>query len=281
MAELQFTKVLVGVDFSPAENALLSCLPELDQWGTKTLVLAHMIPVSYPASAGYGHEADYLKELEEKAEPLRQAGLAVETLVRDSSHPAKDFAALAGELGANMMLVGSRSHNFVHKLFLGSFATEVLQHARLPVLIERIEKSTQQTVEACEAVCRKNLDKVLLATDLSREAVAAEKAAMALSEKAGQVNLLTVAGENLSEEAARNHLEALKKRLSASGKEGEILIAEGVPSAAIIQEARDDYTLIIMGKHGNGRHTEALLGSTAEKVCRDARRPVLVVPSPD
>ena len=280
MSEITFNKVLVGVDFSPAENALLSCLPELKRWGTETLVLAHMLPVGYTSISSYGHEADYLKELEEKAEPLRQAGLTVETLVRDSSHPAKGFAALAGELGADMMLVGSRSHNFVHKLFLGSFATEVVQHAKLPVLIERIEKSAQQTVEACEAVCRQNLDKVLLATDLSREAVAAEKAAIALSEKAGQINLLTVAGEDLSEEAARDHLEALKKRLSASGREGEILIAEGVPSAAIIQKARDGYTLIIMGKHGNGGHAETLVGSTAEKVCRDSGRPVLVVPSP-
>ncbi|MCL7943062.1 universal stress protein [Marinobacter sp. ATCH36] len=280
MSEITFNKVLVGVDFSPAENALLSCLPELKRWGAETLVLVHMIPVGYTATAGYGHEAEYLKELEEKAEPLRQAGLTVKTLVRDSSHPAKSFVALAGELGADMMLVGSRSHNFVHKLFLGSFATEVLQQTELPVLVERIEKSAEQTAEACEAVCRQNLDKVLLATDLSREAVAAEKVAVGLSEKAGQVNLLTVAGEDLSEEAARDHLEALKKRLSASGREGEILIAEGVPSAAIIQEARDGYTLIIMGKHGNGRHAETLVGSTAEKVCRDSGRPVLVVPSP-
>ncbi|MFN2361176.1 MAG: universal stress protein [Marinobacter sp.] len=280
MSEITFNKVLVGVDFSPAENALLSCLPELKRWGTETLVLAHILPVGYTSISSYGHEADYLKELEEKAEPLRKSGLTVETLVRDSSQPSKDFAALAVELGADLMLVGSRSHNFLHKLFLGSFATEVLQNAQLPVLIERIEKSAQQTVDVCEAVCRQNLDKVLLATDLSREAVAAERVAIALSERAGQVNLLTVAGEDLSEEAARDHLEALKKQLSASGKEGEILITEGIPSASIIEEARDDYTLIIMGKHGNGRHTEALLGSTAEKVCRDAGRPVLVVPSP-
>jgi len=280
MSEIQFNKVLVGVDFSPSENALLSCLPELKRWGTETLVLAHMIPVGYTATAGYGHEADYLKELEEKAEPLRQAGLTVETRVRDSSQPAKDFVALAGELGADMMLVGSRSHNFLHKLFLGSFATEVLQQAELPVLVERIEKSAEQTVEACEAVCRQNLDKVLLATDLSREVVNAEKTAIALAEKAGQVNLLTVAEEGLSEEAVRDHLDALKQRLPAFGKEGEILIAEGTPSAAIIREALNDYTLIIMGKHGNGRHAESLVGSTAEKVCRDSGRPVLVVPSP-
>ena len=279
MSDIQFNKVLVGVDFSPAENALLSCLPELKRWGTKTLVLAHMVPVGYTSISGYGHEADYLKDLEKTAEPLRQAGLTGETLVRDSTQPAKAFAALAGELDANMIVVGSRSHNFLHKLFLGSFATEVLQHSKVPVLIERIEKSAQQTVEACEAVCRQNLDKVLLATDLSREVVEAEQTAIALSEHAGQVNLLTVTNKEFSAEAAKDHLEALKNRLAQPGNATEILVTEGTPSEVIISEARNDYTLIILGKHGNGRRTETLIGGTAEKVCRDAQRPVLVVPS--
>lgn len=167
MSENRFNKVVVGVDFSPAENALLSCLPELKRWGTETLVLAHMVPVGYTSVSGYGHEGDYLQDLEKTAGPLREAGLTVETLVRDSTHPAKAFAALADEVDANMIVVGSRSHNFLHKLFLGSFATEVIQHARVPVLIERIEKSARQTVATCEAVCRQNLDRILLATDLS------------------------------------------------------------------------------------------------------------------
>lgn len=98
MTDIKFNKVLVGVDFSPSENALLSCLADLKQWGTKKLVLAHIIPVRYPVSAGYGHESDYLKELEEKAEPLRKAGLEVETLVRDGAQPGKDFVALARKL---------------------------------------------------------------------------------------------------------------------------------------------------------------------------------------
>ncbi|EMP56892.1 UspA domain-containing protein [Marinobacter santoriniensis NKSG1] len=279
MSEIRFNKVLVGVDFSPAESALLSCLPELKRWGTDTLVMAHMVPVGYTSISGYGHEADYLKDLEKTAEPLRQAGLTVETLVRDSTHPAKAFAALAGEMDANMILVGSRSHNFLHKLFLGSFATEVLQHSRVPVLIERIEKSAQQTAEACEAVCRQNLDKVLLATDLSREVIEAEQTAIALSEHAGQLNLLTVLNKEFSAEAAKDHLEALKNRLVQRGNTTEILMAAGTPSEVIISEARNDYTLIILGKHGNGRRTETLIGSTAETVCRDAQRPVLVVPS--
>lgn len=279
MAELQFTRVLVGVDFSPAENAVLSCLPELKQWGVKTLVLAHMIPVSYPASAGYGHESDYLKELEEKAEPLREAGLEVETLVRDSAQPGKDFNALAREICADMILVGSRSHNFLHRLFLGSFATEVVHQSSLPVLIERIEKSEQATVETCEAVCRRNLDKVLLATDLSDQVVEAERTAVALAGKAGQMDAITITGDQISTEQAEAHLNRLKNQLQAEGAQSQVFVETDKPSEAIAAQAQKDYTLIILGKHGQSWTKEALIGSTASRLCEMAQRPVLVVPA--
>lgn len=279
MAERHFTKVLVGVDFSPAEQALLSCLPELEQWGTKTLVLAHMIPVRYPASAGYGHEAEYLKELEEKAEPLRKAGLGVETLIRDSAQPGKDFVALAREVDADMMLVGSRSHNFLHRLFLGSFATDVLHHATLPVLIERIEQTGEATAETCEAVCRRNLDKVLLATDFSDQATAAEEVALALAEKAGQIHVMAVTDDQNIEGQTREHLNDLKARLDASGARTEVFVGTGKPSDAIASHARQDFTLIIVGKHGHGWTKGALVGSTSARLCEIAQRPVLVVPA--
>lgn len=281
MAEHAFNKVLVGVDFSPAENALLSCLPELVQWGIDSLVLAHMVPVRYPASAGYGHEADYLNELEAKAKPLREAGLEVATLVRDSAQPGKDFAALAREIGADMILVGSRSHNFLHRLFLGSFATEVLHHASLPVLIERIEKTGQATEETCEAVCRRNLNKVLLATDLSYQASAAEELSETLAQKTGRLDVMTVLDGTASEEHASRHLNRLKQRLEARGGQTDVFIqtTAGKASDAIAACARQDYTLIIIGKHGHGWTRDALIGSTADRLCQIARRPILVVPA--
>lgn len=278
MADIQFTKVLVGVDFSPAENALLSCLPELTQWGTQTLVLAHVIPVRYTGAPGYGHEAQYREALEEKAAPLREAGLEVETLVRNSTQPAKDFVALANDLGADLILVGSRSHNFLHKLFLGSFATKVVHLASLPVLIQRIEKTEQSTVSTCEAVCRRNLDKVLLATDLSDQAAAAERAAMALATKAGQMDVISVTGPDITEAQANAYLQDLKTRLVAEGAHTNVYTASGKASDAIAARATRDYTLIILGKHGHGWSQGAKIGSTADRICQVAQRPVLIVP---
>lgn len=42
-----FNKALVGVDQSPAEESLLSCLPDLGRWGIQSVVLAHVIRIGY------------------------------------------------------------------------------------------------------------------------------------------------------------------------------------------------------------------------------------------
>lgn len=280
MSDRRFETVLVGVDFSPALDALLSCLAGLADWGTRKLVLVHMVPVGYSARAGYGHEQEYLEDLEKRAALLREAGMEVETLVRDSSRPAVQFSALAAELGVDMVLVGSRSHNFVQRLFLGSFASEVIRGSTVPVLIQRIEKTGEATQDLCEAVCRNNLERVLLATDFSEQAVAAEEAALALATRAQRLDVLTVLPEKGGQEPPETRIEALRGRLGEIMPTGEVYtVTTGSPADTIIQFARQGYTLIVVGRHGSGRIASSLIGSTAVKVCEEAQRPVLLVPA--
>jgi nucleotide-binding universal stress UspA family protein len=71
----------------------------------------------------------------------------------------------------------------------------------------------------------------------------------------------------------------------ASGAKIDVdtIVAEGLPFLEIIRKA-DDFAVdaIVMGKIGTRGHVEKLLfGSTAEKVLRGARRPVIVLPEPD
>jgi nucleotide-binding universal stress UspA family protein len=58
------------------------------------------------------------------------------------------------------------------------------------------------------------------------------------------------------------------------------LIVEGVPFVEIVKVASDlDVDLVVMGRQGRAAGlTELLFGSTAEKVLRGARCPVLTVP---
>lgn len=58
------------------------------------------------------------------------------------------------------------------------------------------------------------------------------------------------------------------------------MVVEGAPFIEIIKIANDlDCDLIVLGNHGGDAGlTEILFGSTAEKVLRGARRPVLCIP---
>lgn len=117
--------------------------------------------------AGYGHEDEFRAWLEKDAAPIREAGLTVTTSVTASGVPADELLAVARAEGADLVVVGSRSHNFLYEIFLGSVAKEVIRKSQLPVLIERLEPTKAGQSETCAAVCGRALDRILLATDLS------------------------------------------------------------------------------------------------------------------
>jgi nucleotide-binding universal stress UspA family protein len=58
------------------------------------------------------------------------------------------------------------------------------------------------------------------------------------------------------------------------------MIVIGKPFAEILRVASDlDFAMIVLGTHGRGDIEELLFGSTAEKVLRAARIPVVCVPA--
>lgn len=62
----------------------------------------------------------------------------------------------------------------------------------------------------------------------------------------------------------------------------EILVRKGDPVDEILRQAeKRNCDLIVMGSHGHGIIEEALIGSTARKVLRRSKKPVLVVRLPD
>lgn len=276
-----FKKALVGVDQSPAEESLLSCLPDLGRWGVQSVVLAHVIRIGYAEGAGYGHEEEFRAWLERDAAPIREAGLTVTTSVTASGVPADELLAVARAEGADLVVVGSRSHNFLYEIFLGSVAREVIRKSQLPVLIERLEPTKAGQSETCEAVCGRALDRILLATDLSAQSRSAEEAAVRLAGKAGHIDCLTVLADDATE-GDRQAAEARHREISQSiadigGKAGS-RIERGDPSEMIARIGQEGYSLIIVGKHGRNWAANKIIGSTAAKVCEIARRPVLMMP---
>jgi nucleotide-binding universal stress UspA family protein len=76
-------------------------------------------------------------------------------------------------------------------------------------------------------------------------------------------------------------MEACLARVTAAGREGDIVVVHGVPFHEILETAKSQKVdLIVMGTHGRTGLQHILLGSVAEKVVRLAPCPVLIARQP-
>jgi nucleotide-binding universal stress UspA family protein len=279
-----FDAALVALDLAPSEQPILDCLPDLQRWGVRRVVLTHVIQVGYMHGATTAHQGELEAWLETLASPLRKAGLEVLTSVRASGVPAAEILAAADQHAVDLIVIGSRGHTLIGRLLLGSVARAVIRATTRPVLLEWVEPTAAGTREACEAVCTDTLRHVLFATDFSANAALAEAAALHLAAKAGRVDCVHVIDErdDDADPAAANagaRIDALVKRIEAAGGHGNGIVLQGRPASEIARHAGSHgASLIVVGKHGQSALASLLIGSTAENLCEIAGRPVLMVP---
>lgn len=280
-----FRKALISLDHSASQGPLLDCLTDLRDMGITHVILTHVVKVGYGQGATYGNKDALEDWLRERATPMRAAGLEVDVDIRAAGDVAKDILVAASEHGADLIVIGSRGQNMIRGLFLGSVAREVIRLSTLPVRLEWIEATGKDGDAACERSCHAGLRRLLLATDFSPQAHAAEAAAARLAPHAGIVDLVHVVGPD--EQAryarwpvmARAALDDIALEVRAAGGKAEVHLAEGKASEEIARMAAEsDVDLIVVGKHGQNWVESMAIGSTAANLCEIARRPVLMVP---
>lgn len=280
-----FRTALISLDYSAAQGPLLDCLTDLRDIGITRVVLTHVVKVGYAQGAEYGNRDALEDWLRDRAGPLGEAGLEVEIDIRAAGEVAKDILQAAREHGADLIVIGSRGQNMIRGLFLGSVAREVIRLSTLPVRLEWIEATGRDGDGACERTCHAGLRRVLLATDFSTQAQAAEAAAARLAPRAGIVDLVHVVTPDQAARyprwpvMARAALDTIAHEIAAASGKAEVHLADGKPSDEIARIAAErDADLIIVGKHGQGWVDSLITGSTAASLCEIARRPVLMVP---
>ena len=139
---------------------------------------------------------------------------------------------------------------------------------------------------------------ILVPVDFSPTSLNAMRVAVGLAEPEGDITLLHVIDQGFVDEAvaagmgpseditarlreqAESSFAAALETVPAGGVNVERMIVVGSPFVEILKIARDlDLPMIVMGMRGRSTPAEELLfGSTAEKVLRGARVPVLCVP---
>ncbi len=253
------------------------------------------------------HEA-----LDRPAELLRRAGIPVHTHVRHARHTAEALEQIAADLGAGLIVAGSRRLGELAGRLLGSVAADLLVQARRPVMIARAQAvegaqsdraaPTEEPSAQPNAPAQPPRESELLsvrlivhATDGSAASWSAARCAVALARDTGArlVALFVVNTREARQLAPLEHEALAAMREQGEGAVGKVvdlahqhgvpaqgMLVDGVPGQAIVDTAAAlGADLIVVGSHGASGLERVLLGSVSDFVVRHARCPVLVAPS--
>ncbi len=276
-----FRRILYPTDFSDVSlQALRECVVELARLGTEELHLLHVIDITVVDFEAFELEEVYKQRIEELGEELGGDGLTVKTEVRVGI-PFTEIAEYAQEKKVDLITIPSVGENIWRRMFMGSTASNLARAAKKPVLILKYvggEGNYRPTFGDCREIFRRPL----VAIDFSKCSLRVVQAVKGSEELIDELLLLHSVDyervkdiENNIQIAKRN----LEKTLKAFKVKGEAEVFVGTASSAILGTAiARKASLIVIGKKGRSFLKDLILGSTAERVMRDARVPVLLVP---
>lgn len=282
-------KILIATDFSPASDCLLqSAVSELKKLGLKQVVLAHIIYVANTPGLDDLLKKEAAPELERQKNLLTGAGIEV-VVELGSGIPAHEIDALASAHGVDAILIGSRGRSLAN-LNLGRVSFKLLQLTGHPVFLARINK--QGEGDSCKFSVRSDsFSHILFPTDFSRTSERAfhylENIVREYKAKATLLHVYDaeyheyLSPEGIEEQRSFDgkRLEEMKQRLIALGGQVSVEFAVGHPAEEIIARTKNGQaSLVIMGNHGKGFIKEAIFGSVANEVARQAEAPVFFIP---
>jgi nucleotide-binding universal stress UspA family protein len=140
----RFRKILVPIDFSDHSSAALDVAIDLARTYGATLDLLHCYPIDPGAISPYGivipegfdreiREAAG-RELARWADKASASGVPVEQRL-SAMFPAEVIARTADEIGADLVVMGTRGLSGLKHVLLGSIAERTLRLAHCPVLV--------------------------------------------------------------------------------------------------------------------------------------------------
>jgi nucleotide-binding universal stress UspA family protein len=209
-----------------------------------------------------------------------------------SGDPAERILSLVRDLGVGMIVMTTHGRGALGRLAFGSVADAVTRKSPVPVLV----------VRPGEATTEPPIRRLVVPLDGSALAEAAVPFAQSLAQRLGiPVHLVTaidpvslvptavapalafdaeVYTETLAQLRgdAETWLAMAGDRLRGAGVETSWEIVSGSPYGAI-SDALQPGDAIVMTSHGRGGVRRWLLGSVAEKLIREGKAPVMLVPA--
>ena len=288
------TKVLLATDGSREAELAATTATALAKGTDSELHVVHVGPFVPMLLSSMEQEPARMarearKTLDDAVGRIETAGGGVAQAHLKVGGAPEEIVALAEELGAGLIVIGSRGRGGVRRALMGSVSDSVVRHAHCPVLVARAEPIVFPA-------------KILVATDGSREAELASSSAADLAGRTDSELHVVYVGhippvyfespgawaldpdlqrrmQDRSEEGARTRLDEQVQRVREAG--GEVAGSHariGRPDAEIVGLAEElGAGLIVLGSRGLGPLRSALMGSVSHSVVRHARCPVMVV----
>jgi nucleotide-binding universal stress UspA family protein len=138
--------ILVPLDGSPLAEGVLGPAKDLAEAMGARITLTHVVPdLSYLGPRILGFRPDRLEPaldgalayLEPLAADLRREGLDATVHPVSGGEPAKSIAALADELGVDLVALATHGYGGVKRTMLGSVTDRLLAATELPLLVVR------------------------------------------------------------------------------------------------------------------------------------------------
>ena len=275
--------IVAGVAVLHDTDPLLSPAAELARRTGAELHLVHAvspgaIALESPqlgAAAAVGGP-DFL--LEASRTRLAELAAAIDGGVRVYTHiqvgnPGAAITALAAEVGADLVMVGTTRRGRLAGALFGTTAQNVLRHASAPVLV--LHEALPERL------------RVLLTTDLSTHSIAAHSRGLELisalaGPRAARLRTVRVVPAEAADRPTQATLREGWSELSAYLLDGwisEPCVRVGEPAREIMAEAEAwEADLLVLGTHARRGAARWLLGSVAETVLRSATGAVLAIP---
>lgn len=286
-------KILVAIDPPETGDVVIAAVAKRP-WPPNTTV--EVLSVVEPhrvfdmASLVEGLEGAAKDATESGAEQLRSVGLMAIPCVRHGD-PKAAIVERAQEIGADLVLVGSRGRKGMERFLLGSVAAAV---ARLAPCSVEIVRDTPAAGQASNGL------KILLATDGSECSQLAARSIAGRPWPAGtSVRVLSIAELSIpllsmpyfspsAMEKLRGDAMQRAEQAEMGAQEilatveieesGTVAVPTATPKELILQNAEEwGANLIVCGSHGRRGLGHFLLGSVSEAVARHARCSVEII----
>jgi nucleotide-binding universal stress UspA family protein len=264
-------------------------------------VLAHIVPafnvLDYPSpSETYDLQKRAFAEARQRLPELIPASVREQVdsyQVVKIGDPRKELLGIINEEKANLVVMGSHGHRPFEHFFLGSTVDAMLRKAPVPILTVRVADAKQESQSTEPAPIRR----IVYATDCSENAkeglhysaelsrtLDAELTVLHVIRKLASSDQLEM--ESLIDSTRTPHHLATQRVQQLVELERrpdlrlQTAVVEGTPYEEINNFAEDTKAdLIALNVKSKSFLDRALIGSTAERVIRSARVPVLSIPT--